>query len=58
MSRNDQQPTCGNGACVNQRLTIKHCLRKCLDGGITEKIQYLGDFKTLLERDCEVKEMK
>ena len=35
MSRitNNQQPTCGNAACGNQRLTIKNCLQECPNGG-------------------------
>ena len=27
MSKNQQQPTCINVACGNQRITIKHCLQ-------------------------------
>ena len=42
MSRitNNQQPTCGNAACGNQRLTIKNCLQECPNGGTAER-QYL-----------------
>ena len=34
---NDQQPTCKNAVCRNQRLTIKHYLQECPDEETTEK---------------------
>ena len=37
MSKNNQQLTSGNAACENQRLTIKHCLKECPNGGIAER---------------------
>ena len=40
MSRNDQQPICGNAACGNQRPKIKHCQQDCPNGGTAEKTQY------------------
>ena len=49
MSRNDQQPTCGNSVCENQTLTIKHCLVKCLQQRDTRKTHNIQSIiKTLL----------
>ena len=46
---------CKNAACGNQRLTIKHCLHdnpQWKDSRKKHNIQ--GDFRTLLEKDCEL----
>ena len=37
MSRNKQQLACGNTASGNQRLTTKHCLKDCSNGGTAER---------------------
>ena len=55
MSRNNQQPKCGNTACGNQRLTIKHCLQDfpfSMEGQEKHNIQV--DIRTLLGKDCQV----
>ena len=58
MSRNNQKPTCGNAACGNQRLTIKHCLQDYPNGGTAEKKHCIkGDIRTLLGKDCGVEKM-
>ena len=48
MTRNNQQPKCGNAACGNQTLTIKHCLQECPKwGDERRKCKIQGDIKTL-----------
>ena len=37
MSRNGQPQTCRNAACGDQRLTIKHCLQDCPNGGTAKR---------------------
>ena len=54
MSRNNQQPTCGN-----QSATIKHCLKVCpnawRDSRKKHNMQY--GIGTLIGKDCEVEKM-
>ena len=57
MSRNNQQPTCGNAACRNQtnNKTLPTRLLQWRDGRKRDNIQ--GDIRTLIGKDCEVEMM-
>ena len=58
MLRNEQQPTWGNVACGNQRLSIKHCLQECSQWRDSrKKYNIQGDKRTLLKKSCEVEKM-
>ena len=58
MSRNNQQPTCGNVACGKQSLAIKHYLQDCPEWRDSrKKHNFQGDIKILLGKDCEVEKM-
>ena len=58
MLRNNQQPTCRNAACGNQSLTIKHCLKDCLQWKNSRKKHNIqSDIRTLLGKDCEVEKI-
>ena len=58
MSKNNQQLTCGNAACGNQSLTIRHCLLDCPQWRDSRKEHNIqGDIRTLLGKDCEIEMM-
>ena len=54
----NQQPTCRNTACGNQRLTIKHYLHECPQLRDSRKKHNMqSDIRTLLVNNCEVQKM-
>ena len=54
MTKTDQQPTCTNSACGNQKLSIKYCILECPYGVKTGKNNIQSSIKTLLGKVFKV----